>query len=153
MDRMLIATRYIVLVGVVGLVLASFAGFALALIETGELVWQVITRIAEPNLEVLEVSFIKLVDGFLVATGLLIFAFGLYEIFIRPLDLPAALKFTTIGQLKTSLANIIALTLAVSFLTFVQEGEEGLNILYKGLAIAAVVAVLVLFSRSEHHHS
>jgi uncharacterized membrane protein YqhA len=148
MDRTLTLTRFIVLIGVVGLLLAALAGFVVALTETVELVWHVFTHIADPSLQVQEVYFIKLVDGFLVATGLLIFALGLYEIFFRPLALPDALKFTTIGQLKTSLANIIALTLAVTFLASVQEGEDAQTVFLKGVAVAAVIAVLVFFARS-----
>lgn len=148
MDRSLTLTRYIVLIGVVGLLLASLAEFVLALTETGELVYHVFTHIADPALEVQEVYFIRLVDGFLVATGLLIFALGLYEIFFRPLNVPEALKFTSIAQLKSSLASIISLTLAVTFLTLVQEESDGMTVLVKGIAIAAVIAVLVFFSRS-----
>lgn len=149
MERGLTLTKYIVLVGVVGLLIASLAGFLLSSVETFELVYHVITHIGDPSsLEVQEVSFIKLVDGFLVATGLLIFGLGLYEIFIKQLELPVALKFTTIGQLKSSLANIIILTLAVSFLTAVQENEPAFDDLLKGIGIAAVIIVLVYFARS-----
>lgn len=147
MDRALTWTRYIVLIGVVGLLIGAVAGFALALVETSELVWRIFTNITDPNLEVEEVYFIKLVDGFLVSTGLLIFGLGLYEIFIRQLNLPEALRFTTIGQLKSSLANVIILTLAVTFLTSVQEHEDPTAILLKGVAIAAVILVLVFFAR------
>jgi uncharacterized membrane protein YqhA len=152
MDRFLVYTKYIVLIGVFGLLVASVAGFALAVLETVELVSHIVTHIADPNLEVQEVFFIKLVDGFLVSTGLLIFALGLFEIFIRPLDLPHALKFETIGELKSSLANIIVLTLAVSFLTGVQSNDTALSILLKGLGIAAVIIVLVFFARSREEH-
>ena len=148
MERGLTLTKYIVLVGVVGLLIASLAGFLLSSLETFELVYKVITHIGDPSsLEINEVNFIKLVDGFLVATGLLIFGLGLYEIFIKQLDLPEALKFTTIGQLKSSLANIIILTLAVSFLTTVQENDAALDDLLKGVGIAAMIVVLVLFAR------
>lgn len=152
MDRILGLTRYIVLIGVFGLLLAALAGFILALTETGELVFHVFSHIADRNLEIQEVSFIKLVDGFLIATGLLIFALGLYEIFFHQLDLPEALKFTTIEQLKTSLANIIALTLAVTFLTLVQEHADAQTVLLQGIAVAAVIAVLVYFSHGDKSH-
>jgi uncharacterized membrane protein YqhA len=151
MDRSLTLTRYIVLIGVVGLLLASLAEFVLALTETGELVFHVFTHLNDPALEVQEVHFIRLVDGFLVSTGLLIFALGLYGIFIHPLNLPESLKFTSVGQLKTSLASIISLTLAVTFLALVQEGEDGMSVLVKGIAIAAVIAVLVFFARTGDH--
>jgi uncharacterized membrane protein YqhA len=149
MDRALSFTRYIVLIGVVALLLAAFAGFVVSATQTVELLWHSILRISNPQLEVLEVNFIKLVDLLLVATGLLIFALGLYTIFIRPLSLPEPLRFSTIGQLKTSLANIIALTLGVTFLSIVQEEGAALSVLLKGLGIAAVIAVLVLFARSH----
>ncbi|MBI4672321.1 MAG: YqhA family protein [Chloroflexi bacterium] len=151
MDRLLTRTRYIILIGVFGLLIASLAAFFISVAETFNLVWHIVSHLADPNLEIEEVQFIKLVDGFLVATGLLIFGLGLYEIFIRQLDLPNALKFTTIGQLKSSLANIIILTLAVSFLTFVQEREDARTVLLKGVGVAAVIVVLVFFARGGEH--
>src|SRR5581483_9133214 len=105
MERGLTFTKYIVLIGVVGLLVASLVAFLVNVVETIELVSHVITNLTGPNLEIQEVAFIKLVDGFLVATGLLVFGVGLYEIFIQRLNLPEALKFTTIGQLKSTLAN------------------------------------------------
>lgn len=150
MDRALVFSRYIVLIGVAGLLLASCAGFLLALVETAKVIGYVALHFHDPSVEVQEVYFIKLVDGFLVATGLLIFALGLYGIFIRQLNLPEPLRFTTIGELKVSLANVIVLTLAVTFLTLAQEGEEAMSLLLKGLAIAAVIVTLVFFTRGDH---
>ena len=151
MERGLTFTKYIVLIGVVGLLVASLVAFLVNVVETIELVSHVITNLTGPNLEIQEVAFIKLVDGFLVATGLLVFGVGLYEIFIQRLNLPEALKFTTIGQLKSTLANIIVLTLAVSFLAFVQEGDDASTILLKGAGIAIVIIVLVYFAHSGEH--
>lgn len=150
LDRAVTFSRYIVLIGVVGLGLASLFGFLLALVETAEVIGYVALHFRDPAVQVQEVDFIKLVDGFLVATGLLIFALGLFEIFIRELKLPKALQFATIGQLKVSLANVIVLTLGVSFLTLVQEGEPAFELLLKGLAISAVIVTLVLFTRGDH---
>jgi uncharacterized membrane protein YqhA len=152
MDRFLSLTRYIVLIGVVGLLLAAFAGFVVSLTETVELVYHIGSHLTDPALESQEINFIKLVDGFLVSTGLLIFALGLYEIFFSPLNLPKALQFTSIGQLKSSLAGIIALTLGVTFLTIVDTETDAMSILWKGLAIAAVILVLVYFARAGEEH-
>ncbi len=147
MERSITLTKYIVVIGIVGLLLASVTGFVLAVVESLELSWHVVTHLADPSLDVQEVNFIKLVDGFLVATGLLVFGLGLYEIFIRPLPLPESLKFTSIEQLKSTLANIIVLTLAVSFLTAVQQGENAVSVLLKGAGIAVIIVVLVFFAR------
>lgn len=149
MGNALSQTKFIVLLGVAGLLVASIAAYLVAIVETVNLVSFVLTNFGDPHLEIEEVYFIKLVDGFLVATGLLIFGLGLYEIFIQPLNVPNALKFTTIGQLKTSLANIIILTLAVSFLAFVQEGDDAQSILLKGAGIAIVIIALVFFARAS----
>ncbi len=146
-------TKYIVLIGVAGLLVASVAAFIVSLTETANLIVYVGTHLADPKLEIEEVYFIKLIDGFLVATGLLIFGLGLFEIFIHQLDLPEALRFTTIGQLKATLANIIILTLGVTFLTFVQEKEPAVDILLKGAGIAVVIIVLVFFARSGEHEA
>ncbi len=150
MDRILTATRYMVLIGVAGLLLAALAGFLLAVIETAQLIAYIGIHAMDPELEVQEVHFIKLVDGFLISTGLLIFAIGLYEIFIHPLNVPEGLKFSTIGQLKSSLASIVALTLGVAFLALVQEGADPMTIFWTGLAIAVVIVALVLFARGDH---
>jgi uncharacterized membrane protein YqhA len=156
MHRPLTATRYFVLVGVFGLLLGSLAGFFLSTVETVELVWHVVVNVTDPHLEVQEVNFIKLVDGYLVSTGLLIFGLGLYEIFIHELDLPPALRFATIEELKSSLANIIILTLAITYLFSLQEGDPAMDILLKGVATAAIILVLVFFTRkhnSSHHET
>lgn len=151
MNRLLTSSRYIILIGVVGLLLGAFAGFALALVETIQLVLYVATHLGDPHLEVQEVYFIKLVDGFLISTGLLIFGLGLYGIFFGPLELPESLKFSSLGQLKTSLASIIALTLAVTFLTLVQEKADAQTVLFNGIAVAAVIGVLIFFARARQH--
>lgn len=151
MGNALSRTKFIVLLGVAGLLVASIIAYMVAIVETVKLVSFVLTNFADPHLEIEEVYFIKLVDGFLVATGLLIFGLGLYEIFIQPLNVPEPLKITTIGQLKTSLANIIILTLAVSFLAFVQEGDDAQSILLKGAGIAIVIIALVFFARTSEN--
>lgn len=153
MDRTISATKYIVLVGIIGLVCASLVGFLLSSVETFELIWHVLTHLTDPELDVQEVNFIKVVDGFLVSTGLLIFGIGLYEIFIRPLPLRKSLQFTSIDQLKSTLANIIALTLAVSFLAFVQQGEPAMNLLLEGAGIGIIIVVLVFFARDQKGES
>lgn len=152
MDRMLSLPRYIILIAVVGLLLAAFAGFVVSFTETVELVYHIATHLTDPALESQEVNFIKLMDGFLVSTGLLIFSLGLYDIFFHPLKLPASLQYSSIAQLKTSLAGIVALTLGVTFLTIVDSETDYTSILFKGLAIAAVIIVLVFFARNGEEH-
>lgn len=150
MARTLSLTRYVILIGVVGLLLGSLAGFIVSSVETAALVWHVLTNLTAPDLQVEEIAFIKLVDGFLVATGLLIFGLGLFEIFIHELTVPPSLRFTSIEQLKSSLANIIVLTLAVSFLAVVQEDTDPMNVVLKGAGISVMILALILFARSEN---
>jgi uncharacterized membrane protein YqhA len=150
MDRLLQSSRYFVLLGVVSLVVASIAGFCVTFVETVHLIIDVAHHLDKLELE--WVYFIRLIDGALVSTGLLMFGLGLFELCLRPLPLPAALVFNSFLELKASLANIIILTLAVSFLAAVQEYDDAVTVFLKGFGIAAVIAVLTIFARGRDTH-
>lgn len=148
MERALSLSRYIVLIGVVGLIIGSLGAFVVSFAETITLIVEIVQHASD--LEVQEVNFIKLIDGFLVATGLLMFALGLYELAIQPLSLPRPFMFENLHELKASLANIVILTFAVTFLAFLQEGEDAQTILFKGAGTALVIAALIWFARPHH---
>lgn len=95
--------------------------------------------------------FIELADVFLLSTVLYIMALGLYELFIDDnLVLPAWLTIHSIDDLKSRLVSVVVVVLAVSFLGMVIEGAAALELLYRGLAIAAVVAAMGYFLSNKH---
>lgn len=97
-------------------------------------------------------SVISSVDAFLIATVLLIFSIGLYELFIKKLDektsLPDESKILVIDdldQLKEKLAKVIIMVLIVTFF------QQTMNFQYKnvwdllGLSVGILLTALAVF--------
>ncbi len=146
MQGILMKCRYLVLIAVAGLLIASASAFVLGFVKTVSAVVGLLDASAQAGKPA--VVFIHIMDVFLIATALLIFAIGLFELFIQPVDMPDWLLITNLDQLKSKLANIIILVMAVTFLEHLAEWRAPLETLYFGLAIAVVSAVLISFSRS-----
>jgi uncharacterized membrane protein YqhA len=99
------------------------------------------------------IPFVKIMDIFLIATALLFFAVALYELFIGDLELPNWLTVTSIDGLKTRLASVIVLILAVTFTEhFIDWEEDSLTTLYLGAAAAIVIGALVAYNRFGAEH-
>jgi uncharacterized membrane protein YqhA len=101
---------------------------------------------------------VEVVDGYLLATVMLIFSLGLYELFISDIDQAhgskASSKILVIGSLddlKSRLAKVILMILIV---TLFEEAlnikiENPLDLLYLGASIALVAAALYLSHAGE----
>ena len=63
-------------------------------------------------------------DKFLIATGLYIFAVGMYELFIGELSMPAWLTVHSLHEVKSRLSAIIILVMAIVFLEHVVEWKD-----------------------------
>jgi uncharacterized membrane protein YqhA len=84
-------------------------------------------------------------DVFLIATALLIFAIGLYELFIGDVPMPKWLVIHDLHDLKAKLGSVIILVLAVTFLKHLVEWKDPQGTLYFGLAVTLVSASLIVF--------
>jgi uncharacterized membrane protein YqhA len=97
-------------------------------------------------------SVISSVDAFLIATVLLIFSIGLYELFIKKLDenTPSGndskiLVIEDLDQLKEKLAKVIIMVLIVTFF------QQTMNFQYKnvwdllGLSVGILLTALAVF--------
>jgi uncharacterized membrane protein YqhA len=150
--RLLTQVRYIPLIGVLASLIASLTIFVKAATMTLLQSWVVLTDSAKNSHY--EVQMIEIMDQFLVGIGFLVFALGIYEIFISPLALPPALTFRNLHDVKASLSNIIVLAMAVTFLEKLESFENPQDTLFFGLAIAIVSAVLIAFrhfgTETEH---
>lgn len=144
MNRILESSRYIVVIGVICLLVASFATFIWGASKT---FYFVVTLVASRGLDSdLVAPLIELVDVFLVATVLLITSVGLYELFVSKLRLPEWLIIDDLTKLKTKLTDVIVLILAINFLKFFLKSENMMDTLLKSAAAAIVIAVLIAFS-------
>ena len=93
------------------------------------------------------VDLVALMDKFLLASALLLFAVGLYELFIGELNVPAWLEIRNLHDLKTRLASVVILVMAVTFLEHLIEWTDPKGLLYFAGAIALVSASLIAFAQ------
>lgn len=143
-------SRYLVLIAVIGLLLATLAVFVFAGITSITTVIGAFGH-AEFNAEgarAFSVELIELIDLFLLGTVLLITSVGLYELFVDPdfgSVIPEWLSVTNLEQLKFNLLAVILVMLAILFLgEAAGELLESTTILEYGAAIALVVAAISL---------
>ncbi len=135
--------RYIVLIGIIGLLAAALAVFIFGGIATVTTVVDAFIS-AEFNAEgarLFSVDLIELVDLFLLGTVLLITSIGLYQLFLDPdIPLPLWLSVTSLDELKFNLVAVIVVMLVILFLGAAAVWEGGTDILAFGVAVAAVIA-------------
>ena len=144
MTKLLEGSRFIVFIGVVSLMLASFAAFVWGAIKTVRLLGVIFLSAGQSS--EIAISLIQLVDAFLIATALLIVSTSLYELFVGDLNLPDSLVARDFNQLKAKLSNVIILVMGVTFLEHLIDWKNGLETMYFGIAVALVSAALVAFS-------
>lgn len=144
MARLLEKSRYLVLIAVISSLVAAAAAFLWGMYKTVRtLIEMVMTSGKEPATTI---ALIELMDKFLIAAGLYIFAVGMYELFFGELAMPGWLKVHSLHEVKSRLSSIIILVMAIVFLEHVVGWKEGLSILYYGIAITLVAGVLIVFS-------
>jgi uncharacterized membrane protein YqhA len=144
MNKFLSSTRYILVVGVLALLVASLTAFGWGVVKTVDAVRLVITSTAKgPGITI---ALIEVVDAFLIATAILIFAFGLYELFISDLSIPDWMQIHNLHDLKAKLAGVLVLVMAVKFLEKLVEWKDARETFFFALAIAFISAALIAFS-------
>lgn len=99
------------------------------------------------------------IDGFLLATILLIFALGLYELFISDIDeakksgqSAKVLVINSLDDLKSKLAKVILMILVVTFfeVSLSMSFTSALDLVYFSLGILMVSLALYFGSKSSH---
>lgn len=159
-------SRFVILTAVIGSLFAGFAIFYMATVDVWHLVLHVLhygdadlTAEARKILHDSTVTHIvEVVDGYLLATVMLIFSLGMYELFISDIDQAHGsrasskiLVISNLDDLKSRLAKVILMILIV---TLFEEAlnikiESPLDLLYLGASIALVAAALYLSHAAE----
>ncbi|GET42651.1 YqhA family protein [Microseira wollei] len=107
-------------------------------------------------------SIISGVDHYLIAIVLLLFSFGIYELFISKIDIGRAnqdlriLEIRTLEQLKDKILKVIVMVLVVSFFKAVLEMKPTttVDLLYLSISILLIAASSFLMTKSHYsHHS
>ena len=156
-------SRLVVLFAVVASLVTSLAVFYLATVDA----WYMSSHLlsyASPDLsneargtmraETIT-HVVEIIDGYLLATVLLIFALGLYELFISPIDAAKhqdegtasnVLIINSLDDLKTRLAKVILMILIVRFFEHAisMDFATPLDLLYLAAGIALIGLALFL---------
>ncbi len=161
-------SRFVVVVAVIASMVAAIAVFYIATVD----VWYAVSHIvhyadAELSNEARRLlhddtvtHVVEVVDGYLLATVMLIFALGLYELFVSDIDeahgsraSSKILLIESLDDLKTRLSKVILMILIVKLFEHAvkMKMETPLDLLYMGGAIALVGLALYLTHASEGH--
>lgn len=159
-------SRFVVLTAVVGSLLAGIAIFYMATVDVVYLL-QHLAHYADADMAVearkaLHDStishIVEVVDGYLLATVMMIFSLGMYELFISDIDQAHGSKasskilvINSLDDLKSRLAKVILMIMIVTLF------EEALNmhlstpldLVYLGAAIALIAIALYFTHASE----
>ena len=102
-------------------------------------------------------KLISAIDLFLIGIVLLIFGFGIYELFVSEIDVANAkfsestLKIRDLDQLKNKIIKVIIIVLIVKFfekvLKFSENFTTPMDILYFGLSILSICVGYYLINR------
>lgn len=132
------------MIGIASLLAAAAAAFGWGMVKTIRVMAIIVTSFGQDPY--IAVALIELVDGFLIATALYMFAVSMYELFIAKLDLPPWMLAHDLHELKAKLSGVIILVMAVRFLEHLVEWKDPSGTLFFGIAVAIVSAALVLLS-------
>jgi len=147
MARVLSATRYVVLLGVIACALGALLCFIGALAQLALVAAHTFTGLdTVSEIKALTVNEIFLADVSLIATALFLVAVGLYELFISKIDFPVGVTVTSLDDLKDKLLGVIVVALAVTFLAQITTWDGKTDLLSYGLSIALVILALGAFT-------
>ena len=168
-ESMLWRSRLIVITAVIASLLASIAMFFMATVDA----WYMLAHLgdyASPELQgQARAAFrsqtvthvVEIIDGYLLATVLLIFALGLYELFISKIDqaegeerASKVLVIHSLDDLKARLSKVVLMILVVKFFEHAigMHFDTTLDLLYLAIGIAFIGLALYLSHAADAPH-
>ena len=158
-EKVLWNARYITILSVV---LSIVSSFTLLVIGSWEIIEAVIFYNplfdeSITNNNDLLFKIISAIDLFLIGIVLLIFGFGIYELFVSDIDFTnskfneSTLKIKDLDQLKNKIIKVIIIVLIVKFfekiLKFSENFKDPIDILYFSLSILSICLGYYLINR------
>ncbi|TCJ15328.1 YqhA family protein [Parasulfuritortus cantonensis] len=159
-------SRYAVLFAVVASLAAALAIFYIATVDVAYMVGHLL-HYADPNLDAearkaihdsTVTHVVEVVDGYLLGTVMLIFALGMYELFISDIDEAKGSKASSkilvvenLDDLKQRLAKVIIMILIVTIFEMALKLSVGttLDLLFLSGAVALIGLALYLTHASD----
>jgi len=169
-ERFLWNSRFIVLVAVVASLLVGVGMFLVATIDIGHLFKNIIDYfgIENPSDEMeiarseIVAGVVEIIDGYLLATMMLVFSFGLYELFISRIDAAEGnelasrvLLIQNMDDLKDRLSKLVLLILIVKFFQHAVKlpTNGALDLLYFSIGIFLIGAALYVSHKKNEGHN
>lgn len=165
-ENTLWASRFIVLLAVFFGLLGAIILFVVASVDIYETTLMVINTYAahahpEHFHEDVVGGIIGAVDFYLIGVVMLIFSFGLYELFISDIDVAKdksgnenkMLAIHSLDQLKDKISKVIVMVLVVGFFQKIADTQynSALDMLYFALSITAVSVGLFFLGKVGKH--
>lgn len=125
-------SRLVLVFGVISCVITGIGLIVLGISEVFRLLEYLFSYIVETNTLITRdqiiLYVIKILDTFLLSSILFIFSFGLYELFISPIQkhedkqfASKAFEITTIDQLKAKLGKVVIMLLVIKVFAYLVE--------------------------------
>lgn len=162
-EKTLLSTRNLVLLPVIFGMISAAILFVVATIDIIIMIsklwvtWIKHTQMGDIHALIVG-EIIGAVDLYLIAIVLLIFSFGLYELFISEVnskdkDIPSILAVNSLDELKDKLAKVIVMVLVVSYFrrVFYISYNGALEMMYFALSIAALSVGVYLLHKDKKH--
>jgi uncharacterized membrane protein YqhA len=164
-EKFLWSTRLMVISAVISSLLLSVLLFSITAADVLELLYHALDYFGADfdQKRVLKTELVAhtvgAIDGFLLATILLIFSLGLYELFISDIDeakgsgrSAKVLVIQNLDDLKSKLAKVILMILVVTFfeVSLSMKFESTIDLLLFSIGILMVSLALYFGSKSSH---
>ena len=144
--------RFVVLFAVLCSSIACIALFILGSYEIGHVIFEEFFHNSEHDLTKMHsnllIHFIGAIDLYLIGVVLLIFSFGIYELFISKIDIArddtdiTILEIEDLDQLKNKIIKVIIMVLIVSFFESIlkqrDEFESPMQLMYFAFSILSL---------------
>lgn len=166
-EKFLWSSRLSVMAAVIASLVSSLAMFYLITVDTVSMISHLLNYVSLDQVERIKLRsetithVVELIDGYLLATVLLIFSFGLYELFISKIEAAEdaensskVLFINSLDDLKARLAKVVLMILIVKFfehaLTMPFHTPLDLLIFAGGIALIGLALYLTHAGDTQH---
>ena len=149
MKSLIEKSRYIAIIGVVSLLIASLLTFCYALFQTLNFIYLVISGNITPS----TLTVIHLVILFIIASTLLMIGLSIYSLFIKNLKLSKAIISNNLHEFKSKLAGMIILIMSMFVLKIIynQNIDYMLDISISVIIVSSVLIAFIYFGNKFKH--
>jgi uncharacterized protein (TIGR00645 family) len=161
-EKVLWSTRYVVLISVISSVIASIVLFVVGSYEIVETIIREGSNLLSHKEyhEELLVGIIAGVDLYLISVVLMIFGFGVYELFISKIDIArknldiTILEIENLDELKQKIVKVIIMVLIVTFFERILKMpyETPIDLLYFAISVLALSIGIYLVRKDDHEY-